>query len=237
MDLTKILKPGAKVYSLIHGEVEVYEITNEDYPICTKNKNGQISEYTKDGCYLAEQGECILFPSKECRDWNDVKILELFPPQKGDYLITRDFHAEDKDKDRVFIFNGKSIGRVYGAFIGVNILGKLSTIETNTWTTHAYRYATEEEIEEFDNRLLKERNLKFNKVTQEFEKVSDGEVYYYVTIDDRICVHETQNKGTDEDNYRAKVLHNYFSTREEAEEFAKRIEDTFSVNINVIKEE
>lgn len=236
MDLTKILKPGVKVYSLVYEEVEVYEITNEeDYPICTKNKNGQISEYTKDGCYLIGQGECILFPSRECRDWNSIEVLRLFPPQKGDYLVTRNPHIEDRD--RVFIFDGRASGRAYGALIGIDISGELSTIGTNTWTTRAYRYATKEEIEEFDDRLLRERNLKFNKVTREFEKVSDEEVYYYVTIDSRICVHKTQNKGTDEDNYRAKVLHNYFSTREEAEKFAKEIKDTFLVNINVIKEE
>ena len=81
MDLTKILKnapKGLKLYSMVHGEVELERIdSKEDYPIITSkgvNPHTQsFSEesFTKEGkLYLYEAGECILFPSKDQRDWN-----------------------------------------------------------------------------------------------------------------------------------------------------------------------
>ena len=81
MDLTKILKnapKGLKLYSMVHGEVELERIdSKEDYPIITSkgvNPHTQsVSEesFTKEGkIYLYEPGECILFPSKDQRDWN-----------------------------------------------------------------------------------------------------------------------------------------------------------------------
>ena len=81
MDLTKILKnapKGLKLYSMVHGEVELERIdSKEDYPIITSkgvNLHTQsLSEesFTKEGkIYLYEPGECILFPSKDQRDWS-----------------------------------------------------------------------------------------------------------------------------------------------------------------------
>ena len=63
---------------MVHGEVELERIdSKEDYPIITSkgvNPHTQsFSEelFTKEGkLYLYEPGECILFPSKDQRDWN-----------------------------------------------------------------------------------------------------------------------------------------------------------------------
>lgn len=78
-DLTKILKNcprGTKLYTPIWGEVvfiEVKKYKNCLYPICI-NTNAA-SSYTclsKDGRYLInrEETECILYPSKDQRDWS-----------------------------------------------------------------------------------------------------------------------------------------------------------------------
>ena len=74
IDLTKILKDcpkGTKFYSPIFGEVEFEKIGShkEDAIIITK---GVItSSFTKEGFYYADLSEeCILFPSKEQRDWS-----------------------------------------------------------------------------------------------------------------------------------------------------------------------
>lgn len=73
IDLTKILKDcpkGTKFYSPLCGEVELKEISNDDYPIFTTNGANNYT-FNKEGLYYAdEDGECLLFPSKDQRDWS-----------------------------------------------------------------------------------------------------------------------------------------------------------------------
>ena len=75
IDLTKILKDcpkGFKLYSTIYGEVKFRHIVFSAYPIIIENDNGVFS-VTKHGMYMIEyedKAECILFPSKEQRDWS-----------------------------------------------------------------------------------------------------------------------------------------------------------------------
>lgn len=74
IDLTKILKDcpkGTKLYSPIFGEVDFIEIrSDEEYPITTK-KGVYNPNFTEQGFYYADEGEeCLLFPSKDQRDWS-----------------------------------------------------------------------------------------------------------------------------------------------------------------------
>lgn len=73
IDLTKILRDcpkGTKFYSPISGEVELKEIRNDDYSIITINGVYEYA-FTKEGLYYADaDGECLLFPSKDQRDWS-----------------------------------------------------------------------------------------------------------------------------------------------------------------------
>ena len=75
IDLTKILKncpKGFKLYSLVHGEVTflgISEVSNI-YSINVKVDGLGVS-YTFDGkIHHHYGGECVLFPSKEQRDWS-----------------------------------------------------------------------------------------------------------------------------------------------------------------------
>ena len=75
IDLTKILKDcpvGTKLYSPIYGEIYFEEMrSNGKYPIITITKSIYAATFTKEGFYYAdEDGECILFPSKDQRDWS-----------------------------------------------------------------------------------------------------------------------------------------------------------------------
>lgn len=82
IDLTKILKDcpkGFKLYSLLHGEVSFRGIDEtSDYPITYDYLiMGYIGEstsefyLTRNGTYSNNyNGECILFPSKDQRDWS-----------------------------------------------------------------------------------------------------------------------------------------------------------------------
>ena len=78
IDLTKILRDcpkGTKLYSLLHGEVLFRGIEeNSDYPIVYDIifSTDIINMYsiTRNGTYSNKyNGECILFPSKDQRDW------------------------------------------------------------------------------------------------------------------------------------------------------------------------
>lgn len=86
LDLVEILKncpKGTKLYSIIHGEVILDRVDDIDiyYPIVVKYNNSQI-EFTRDGKYYIEyDGECVLFPSKDQRDWSKFKV----PVKKFDY--------------------------------------------------------------------------------------------------------------------------------------------------------
>ena len=74
LDLTKILKncpKGTKFYSPVWGEVSFYKIHEEErYPVEISTINGY-KYLTKEGYYIDVDGaECILFPSKDQRDWS-----------------------------------------------------------------------------------------------------------------------------------------------------------------------
>ena len=76
IDLTKILKDcpkGTKLYSLVHGEVE-FERIETDFKhqyVIIELKDLLLERITFDGkVYNYDGGECILFPSKDQRDWS-----------------------------------------------------------------------------------------------------------------------------------------------------------------------
>ena len=77
IDLTKILKDcpeGIKLYTTIWGEVTFIEVSENIcnlYPIIIYNGCDHVG-LTKDGRYLIhkQDSECILFPSKDQRDWS-----------------------------------------------------------------------------------------------------------------------------------------------------------------------
>ena len=81
LNLVEILKDcpkGTKLYSPIYGDVELIRVNQNDdvdyYPIEIKLSDDSISSVTTDG-RLCEyyNGECVLFPSKEQRDWSKFK--------------------------------------------------------------------------------------------------------------------------------------------------------------------
>ena len=101
IDLTKILEncpKGTKFYSTIFGEVEFLGFCNDKGYAVTIKRNSSIANITKDGRYISYfNGECILFPSKEQRDWSKFTApwlkKEKFDPktlQPFDKVLARD---------------------------------------------------------------------------------------------------------------------------------------------------
>ena len=78
LNLVEILKDcpkGTKLYSTVFGEVEFKCIEkNASYPIIVKVNDENSESFTADGRMIVYfDGECVLFPSKEQRDWSKFK--------------------------------------------------------------------------------------------------------------------------------------------------------------------
>ena len=99
LNLVEILKDcpeGTKLYSPVYGDVELMKVIQKDeYPIQVKLNNNSTDEFTKDGRMFEDyNGECMLFPSKDQRDWSKFKVKKpKFDPktlQPFDKVLTRD---------------------------------------------------------------------------------------------------------------------------------------------------
>lgn len=80
MNIASILKDcpkGTKLYCPIFGEVTFDEITSDNkmYPITIRTSNNAVESFTANGRFVSyENGECMLFPSKDNRDWSTFKM-------------------------------------------------------------------------------------------------------------------------------------------------------------------
>lgn len=95
LNIAEILKnkpSGTKLYSMIHGKCSSEAVTDEIFKInfCTSKfgltQSGECTLIKFDNMY--DGGECIIFPSKEMRDWSK------FQWEKGDVLISNDGGTE-----------------------------------------------------------------------------------------------------------------------------------------------
>lgn len=139
MNIAEILKycpKGTKLYSLIHGEVTLEKVENSGkYPIKVALNNGITTYYTKDGMFFKESGECILFPSKDQRDWSKFRL----PIKRGDIMM-------DVCGKNTFIASGKlSFNNLPMYICGINAFGYFQTDSTGLgWTSSFYIPASEE---------------------------------------------------------------------------------------------
>ena len=111
INLTKILKDcpkGTKLYSSTFGQVEFQYIKSDSmYPIVIKLENGAIESIASDGKIFNDyNGECIIFPSKDQRDWSKFTApwykKEKFDPktlQPFDRVIARSYCDDEWDCD------------------------------------------------------------------------------------------------------------------------------------------
>lgn len=92
LDLVEILKDcprDTKLYSPLCGEVVLNSVNeyNVDYPIEVNYNHGQLT-FTRDGRYnRRSNGECMLYPSKNQRDWSKFKM----PVKKFNYDTLQPF--------------------------------------------------------------------------------------------------------------------------------------------------
>ena len=87
LNLIEILKNvpiGTKLYSPLFGECELETVKDGKIAVRTDNAAGYYIFYEY-GNFFKKFGECLLFPSKENRDWSTFKI-EKEDFQVGDYV-------------------------------------------------------------------------------------------------------------------------------------------------------
>lgn len=121
LDLTKILEgcpKGTKLYSTVNGEVIFQNVASFscNYPITTTayNKNANSMKkacFAKDGIYMLDyDGECVLFPSKDQRDWSKferfwdkpkVERFDVNTLQPFDKILVRN-HPADPWRTTIF---------------------------------------------------------------------------------------------------------------------------------------
>lgn len=132
IDLTKILKDcpkGTIFYSSIYENVR-FEGINYDsvYPIQISNSRIGIRTLSEKGRVFIGIGECILFPSKEQRDWSSFNA-PWYKKEKFDPKTLKPF-------DKILVRDHYDQRWTCGFFSHINEESKYPFISTNT----AYKY-------------------------------------------------------------------------------------------------
>ena len=156
LNLVEILKnfpEWTKLYSTTYGDVELIRVNQNDdvdYPIEIKLIDDSINSVTTDG-RLCEyyNGECVLFPSKEQRDWSKFNVKKhRFDPktfQPFDKVLirtgTKNYHVWFPD------FIGLPPNDIDETVLCINANDVVMAIPYNEETKHLL--GTNEEVPEF----------------------------------------------------------------------------------------
>ena len=173
INIAEILKDkpkGIRLYSPIFGECSFSFVREETNDICVKKHNGEKALFDSKGLYNI-LGECLLFPSKEMRDWSK------FLWKKGDILVSN-------DNDRHIIFEGFSKDD-YTTFEGKYSIN----VSKKRYVSYLYMQKTQNYHIEYDkdatqtyiNTIEEIFGGKLNRETLEIEKQTefkDGDVVF-----------------------------------------------------------
>ena len=178
LNIAKILKNkprGTKLYSMIHGKCSFEAVTDEIFKInfCTSKfgliQSGECTLIKFGNMY--DGGECIIFPSKEMRDWSK------FSWKKGDVLISSDGGTE-------VIFD-KWYDDTYTSFYCKHYLNsenknKIVYYEEFLCTTARYSLEDKDTAQTYINAIEEKLGGELNRETLEIEKAhpefKDGDI-------------------------------------------------------------
>ena len=178
LNIAEILKNkprGTKLYSMIHGKCSFEAVTDEIFKInfCTSKfgltQSGECTLIKFGNMY--DGGECIIFPSKEMRDWSK------FSWKKGDILISNDGGTE-------VIFD-KWYDDTYTSFYCKHYLNsedKNKTVYYEEFLCTTARYSLEDKdtvqtyIKAIEERLGGELNRETLEIKKTHPKFKDGDI-------------------------------------------------------------
>ena len=193
IDLTKILKDcpkGWKLYSPIFGEMKFSKIGDNDYSIIV-TQDCHTASFTKEGFYYADvDGECLLFPSKDQRDWSKFtapwykKEMDTIagPEKQGEQEEPQVYETEDgtiityseidgyKFVEPKFKVGDKIVNILMKYMVGQEIQGIISEITDNKYvfTDGSYIFISSQDSWE----LVPNKKPKFDpKTLNPFDKV------------------------------------------------------------------
>lgn len=173
MDIYEILKgvpAGTELYTPMCGKVEfryLQDNKEEAEAIITNTNNGAEYTFNKNGKYV-EEGEVLLFPSNEMRDWS-----KFF--KKGDVLVSKKEGAhiifEKFTDDTYTIFAGKYYYRKAGK------KGYSYLRECNNASTECFAAETEDAAKTYISFIEERLDGKLNRETLEVEKPKKKPVF------------------------------------------------------------
>lgn len=190
INLVEILKDcpkGTEFYSTVYGNItlDFVDKKNNTFTFCIHmiEDDGTPVSFTKEGkIYNIEDGECVLFPSKDQRDWNVWKTEQdwknLWNQYKdGDYLWMQLKNSEDP---WIFIYRKNIKGeRVqgygclspnWGMDYYTDIMEDYQHIGTKDEVVKIQK-AIVEQIALFDIKFKERYNKKWNPITKKFEDI------------------------------------------------------------------
>lgn len=167
---------GTKLYSSACGKCKLEEVDDKSFKISFYNSkfgfmNGGEGYLDKNG-KLYDDGECVVFPSKEMRDW------EKFSWKKGDVLVS---------KDNVHIIFEKFEDDTYTRFKGKHYLWKEFNVEDynkeeTKMLTSVFEKAADDVAQTYIKTIEEHLDGKLNLETLEIEKqleFKDGDIVVY----------------------------------------------------------
>lgn len=179
INIVEILKDkpqGIKLYSSACGKCKLEEVDDKSFKISFYNSkfgfmNGGEGYLDKNG-KLYDDGECVVFPSKEMRDW------EKFSWKKGDVLVS---------KDNVYIIFEKFEDDTYTRFKGKHYLWKECNVEDynkeeTKMLTSVFEKAADDVAQTYIKTIEEHLDGKLNLETLEIEKqleFKDGDIVVY----------------------------------------------------------
>ena len=174
INIAEILKDkpkGIRLYSPIFGDCSFQCIQNETDDICVKKHNNGMEIFSSKGLYNI-LGECLLFPSRNIRDWSK------FLWKKGDILVSN-------DSDSHIIFEGFSKDD-YTAFEGkhwISVSKKRYVSCLNAQNTQDYHIEDDKDAAQtYINTIEENLGGKLNLETLEIDKqpeFKDGDIVVY----------------------------------------------------------
>ena len=187
INIVEILKDkpqGTKLYSSVCGKCNLVLVDDKSFKISFYNSElglndgeGQLDKFGK----LYDDGECVIFPSKEMRNWRK------FSWKKGDILVSNDGGTE-------VIFD-KWYDDTYTNFYGKHYLdseneNNIKYFEGFVCTTERYFLESKDAVQTYINTIEERLGGKLNMETLEIEKTQpefkDGDIVALVV---RKCTH------------------------------------------------
>ena len=133
MNIAEILKKcpkGMKLYSPVYGEVKLEDVRNgQNFSIHCITENEALDYFTSDGRLYCDfpDAECVLFPSKDQRDWSKFIVPDKVNDQKP--------KTELKPFDKVLVRNADTREWIPDFFIKErrNSVFRFGCIVTGAW--------------------------------------------------------------------------------------------------------